>query len=318
MTPLIRVQNLKKHYQIGKKTLKAVDDVSFAIYPNETLGLVGESGCGKTTLGRAIIQLFPPTSGSIYYLEKDITKQKLLKKEMQYIFQDPFASLNPRMTAGKIIEEPLVIHANMNKKERLERVCNLLYQVGLSGEHYTRYPHEFSGGQRQRIGIARALALNPSFIVCDEPIASLDVSIQAQIVNLLKGLQERHGLTYLFISHDLAMVNNISDRVAVMYKGKIVELAETYELYSNPLHPYTKALLAANPIPDPEKEKNRVRMLLKEDPSTSHFLSNGCYFRQNCKKAHSDCASSPKLREVSPGHYVSCHLQKEVNTCCGS
>lgn len=302
MRPLIQVKNLRKHYKVGKALLKAVDNVSFDIYPHETLGLVGESGCGKTTLGRALIRLFKPTSGEVIH-------QGNLKRDLQYIFQDPFASLNPRMTAGAIIEEPLIIHEEMSRQTRIEHVETLLNQVGLSPEHYSRYPHEFSGGQRQRIGIARALALNPSFIVCDEPIAALDVSIQAQIVNLLKQLQREKGLTYLFISHDLAMVKHISTRVAVMYMGQIVELAPTDELYSNPLHPYTKALLSANPIPDPEKEKSRKRILLKGDVSTPINPPKGCRFCERCPKAYSYCSEvSPKLIEIEPGHYVACHL----------
>lgn len=291
---LLEVQNLSKHFKSGRQSVvKAVDGVTFDIYKGETFGLVGESGCGKSTTGRTIIRLYDATDGSVKYAGEDVhgrkSKDEIKKfnRKMQMIFQDPYASLNPRMTVKEIISEGLDIHQLVsNDKERTERVHNLLETVGLNKEHANRYPHEFSGGQRQRIGIARALAVDPEFIICDEPISALDVSIQAQVVNLLKQLQEEKGLTYLFIAHDLSMVKYISDRIGVMYFGKLVELAESEELYKNPLHPYTKSLLSAIPLPDPDYERNRRR--ISYDPS-EHNLDE-----------------EPELREVNPGHWVLC------------
>ncbi len=296
--PLVQVINLVKHFPITSGVIiqrqmgavKAVDDVTFDIYPGETLGLVGESGSGKSTTGRTLLQLYQPTSGTVLFEGKDITKMRgeslrRMRREMQIIFQDPFASLNPRMTVGSIVAEPLQIHKLYpNKRERQEYVESLLERVGLNPYYVNRYPHEFSGGQRQRIGIARALALRPRFIVADEPISALDVSIQAQVVNLLQDLQEEFKLTYLFIAHDLSMIRYICQRVAVMYKGKIVELAQTDELYDNPQHPYTKVLLSAVPIPDPTVEKNRRRLIMDESFEYGE--------------------SSSEMTEVSPGHFV--------------
>lgn len=314
MKPLIQVRHLKKYFSYKGKVLRAVDDVSFEIFPQETLGLVGESGCGKTALARALMRLYEPTRGDIRFDGKSILdlkrkKIKTLCHDMQYIFQDPYASLNPRMTAGEIIAEPLNIHRILDPSQREERVHELLKLVGLRPEYYGRFPHEFSGGQRQRIGIARALALNPRFIVCDEPIAALDVSIQAQIVNLLKKLQEDMGLTYLFISHDLAMVKYISTRVAVMYLGHLVELAPSIDLYTNPLHPYTQGLLSAIPIPDPSIEKKRTRILLKGEVPSPINPPKGCVFCTRCPKAMPLCHQKrPQWQEISPGHKVACHL----------
>lgn len=313
---LIEVKNLKKYFPVkmgmGKKAyIKAVDDVSFFIKKGETLGLVGESGCGKSTTGRTIIRLYEPTSGQIIFKGEDITKRDMLpyRKSMQMIFQDPYASLNPRMTVGDIIGEPLEIHNIAKGNEKKERVQELLRLVGLSSEHANRYPHEFSGGQRQRIGIARALAVEPEFIICDEPISALDVSIQAQIVNMLEDLQQKFSLTYLFIAHDLSMVKHISSRVGVMYLGKLVELAESNELYSNPLHPYTQALLSAIPIPDPKISKERTRIILEGDVPSPLNPPTGCRFRTRCKYAFDRCKEEePKFRDVGSGHYVACHL----------
>ena len=320
---LVKVENLKKYFPITRGivfqkeigAVRAVDDISFEIHRGETLGLVGESGCGKSTTGRTIIQLYRPTSGKVYYEDRDLTTLKggdlrHLRRNMQIIFQDPYASLDPRMTVGNIIAEPLEIHGiGKSKKERRERVKELLRLVGLNPYFINRYPHEFSGGQRQRIGVARALALEPDFIVCDEPISALDVSIQAQVVNLLEELQDSLGLTYLFIAHDLSMVRHISDRTAVMYLGKIVELAEREELYNNPMHPYTQALLSAVPIPDPVAERNRQRVILEGDvPSPAHPPS-GCNFHPRCPIAQEVCrAEEPEWREILPGHWVACHL----------
>ncbi len=320
---LVKVENLKKYFPITRGivfqkeigAVRAVDDISFEIHRGETLGLVGESGCGKSTTGRTIIQLYRPTSGKVYYQDRDLSDLKSrdlrhLRRNMQIIFQDPYASLDPRMTVGNIIAEPLEIHGiGKSKKERRERVKELLRLVGLNPYFINRYPHEFSGGQRQRIGVARALALEPEFIVCDEPISALDVSIQAQVVNLLEELQDSLGLTYLFIAHDLSMVRHISDRTAVMYLGKIVELAEREELYNNPLHPYTQALLSAVPIPDPVAERNRQRVILEGDvPSPAHPPS-GCNFHPRCPIAQEVCrAEEPEWREILPGHWVACHL----------
>jgi oligopeptide transport system ATP-binding protein len=295
-------------------TVKAVDDVSLDIYEGETLGLVGESGCGKSTTGRAILQLHRPTSGKVYYQDVELTglsdeKMRKVRRNVQMIFQDPYASLNPRMTVEGIVSEPLEIHGIGNRAERRERVKELMDLVGLNPNFINRYPHEFSGGQRQRIGIARALALQPTFIVCDEPISALDVSIQAQVVNLLEELQQRFGLTYLFIAHDLSMVRHISTRTAVMYLGKIVELADRDELYNHPLHPYTQALLSAVPIPDPAKESRRERVILTGDvPSPAHPPS-GCNFHPRGPVAIGICSEvTPEWREVRPRHWVACHV----------
>lgn len=313
---LVHVAHMKKYFQVRKKSvLKAVDDVSFDIYKGETLGLVGESGCGKTTCGRTVLGLYPITDGVVEYEGKDVTKigkedEKWFKKRAQMIFQDPYASLNPRMTVGDIISEGMEnFELYKNPDERKARIHELLQIVGLNKEHASRFPHEFSGGQRQRIGIARALAVEPEFIVCDEPISALDVSIQAQVVNLLVKLQKELGLTYLFIAHDLSMVKHISDRVGVMYMGHIVELADSNELYANPQHPYTKALLSAIPIPNPEKEKNKVVLPLEGEVGSPIDCGPGCRFASRCKYATEHCKNAtPELKEISEGHYVACHL----------
>lgn len=316
---LLEVRNLKKHFAVatnffGRTTaqLKAVDDVSFSIAAGETLGLVGESGCGKSTTGRTIIGLYQPTAGQVLFKGQELLgmgTQKNLYREIQMIFQDPYASLNPRMTVGDIIGEPLDIHHLATGKARTKRIQELLQLVGLHAEHANRFPHEFSGGQRQRIGIARALAVSPSLIICDEPISALDVSIQAQVVNLLENLQRELGLTYLFIAHDLAMVKYISRRVAVMYLGKIVELAETNELYSSPRHPYTQALLSAIPIPDPEMEAKRERIYLQGDVPNPINPPSGCHFCTRCPYAMPICTEKePNFAEVGDGHSVACHL----------
>lgn len=312
---LIEVKNLKKYFNLGNNNiLKAVDNLSFHIFEGETLGLVGESGCGKSTTGRTMIRLYEATGGEVYFDGKDVHKmnkveQKEFTKSSQMIFQDPYASLNPRMTVGDIIGEGIDIHAIMQGKERMERIYNLLETVGLNREHASRFPHEFSGGQRQRIGIARALAIEPQFIVCDEPISALDVSIQAQVVNLLINLQRDMNLTYLFIAHDLSMVKHISDRVAVMYLGTMVELAPSAELYQNPQHPYTQALLSAIPIPDPEVERSRKRILLEGDVPSPINPPPGCRFKGRCRYAKDVCHQEmPELREVAPGHFAACHV----------
>ncbi len=313
---LVHVEHLKKYFPIRNKgTLMAVDDVSFDIYKGETLGLVGESGCGKTTCGRTVIGLYPATGGSIEYDGKDVTGLKgkdkqWFKKRVQMIFQDPYASLDPRMTVGDIIAEGMEnFNLYTNGKEREERVQELLSLVGLNKEHATRFPHEFSGGQRQRIGIARALAVDPEFIVCDEPISALDVSIQAQVVNLLIKLQKELGLTYLFIAHDLSMVKHISDRVGVMYMGHIVELASSSELYSNPQHPYTKALLSAIPIPNPEIERGKTVLPIEGEVGSPINCKDGCRFASRCKFVCEKCKSeTPVLREIGDHHFVACHL----------
>ncbi len=312
---VIEVKNLKKYFNVGPGlTLKAVDDLNFYIYEGETLGLVGESGCGKSTTGRTMIRLYDATAGEVLFEGKDVHKMsraehKDFTRHAQMIFQDPYASLNPRMTVGDIIGEGIDIHRIMGGKERMERIYNLLETVGLNREHASRFPHEFSGGQRQRIGIARALAIEPKFIVCDEPISALDVSIQAQVVNLLIELQRDMKLTYLFIAHDLSMVKHISDRVAVMYLGTMVELASSTELYDKPLHPYTQALLSAIPIPDPNIERSRQRVLLEGDVPSPINPSAGCRFKGRCRYAKDVCHQQmPELREVGPDHFVACHI----------
>jgi oligopeptide transport system ATP-binding protein len=320
---LLSVKNLKKHFPITSGIIfqrqvgavKAVDDVSFDVYRGETLGVVGESGCGKSTTGRTVLQLYKPTSGSVVFEGKELStlpaeELRKMRRRMQMIFQDPFASLNPRMSVGRIVSEPLRIHNVIpNKKEEQEYVEALLERVGLNPYYVNRYPHEFSGGQRQRIGIARALALKPSFIVADEPISALDVSIQAQVVNLLEDLQDELNLTYLFIAHDLSMVRHICDRVAVMYLGKIVELAATDELYDNPLHPYTQALLSAVPVPDPLVEAKRQRFILGGDVPSPANPPRGCNFNTRCPVEFGLCHEEPDpvLEEVKPGHWAACH-----------
>ncbi len=314
--PLIEVRNLKQYFPVSdglfsKKYVKAVDDVSFYIEKGETLGLVGESGCGKTTAGRTILRLYEPTGGQILYDGKDITKADMLpyRKKMQIVFQDPYASLNPRMTVGDIVGEPIDIHKlAASKKERSDKIMQMLEHVGLNSEHANRYPHEFSGGQRQRIGIARALAVNPEFIVCDEPISALDVSIQAQIVNMFEQLQEEMGLTYLFIAHDLSIVKHISRRIGVMYLGKLVEIADSYELTSQPAHPYTKSLISAIPIPDPQTSRKKKRIVLEGDVPSPLNPPSGCRFRTRCPYATEICAKEePKLRQIGNGHFAACH-----------
>ncbi len=321
-TVLLHVDKLVKHFPIMRGIIfqkqigavHAVDGVSFDIHRGETLGLVGESGCGKTTTGRAILQLQKPTSGQVIFEGVDLVslEKKELRKmrgRMQMIFQDPYASLNPRMTIGEIIGEPLRLHGLADRKESNEKVVDLLKLVGLNPSYANRYPHEFSGGQRQRVGVARSLSLNPSLIVCDEPISALDVSIQAQVVNLLEDLQEKLNLTYLFIAHDLSMVRHISTRVAVMYLGWIVELASREELYNHPLHPYTQALLSAVPIPDPDAEEQRKRIILEGDVPSPVNPPSGCRFRTRCSLAAAICAEQvPEYREVSSGHFVACHM----------
>lgn len=314
---LIEVKNLKKYFSLGKgKVLKAVDGISFDIYKGETLGMVGESGCGKSTAGRTIIKLYNATSGQVIYdgedtqLKKSAVEINKMKKKVQMIFQDPYSSLNPRMTVLEIISEGISNHeAHLNKREKEAKVYDLLEMVGLNKKHANRYPHEFSGGQRQRIGIARALAVEPEFIIADEPIAALDVSIQAQIVNLMQELQQKKGLTYLFIAHDLSMVKHISDRIAVMYLGTIVELAPSENLYDKPLHPYTQALLSAIPIPDPNVERIRERIILKGEVPDAMNPPSGCRFHTRCPQALEICSEKvPKWQEVSPNHFVACHL----------
>lgn len=308
----MEVKNLKKHYSGGLKTIvRAVDGISFSLKKNETLGLVGESGCGKSTAGRAILRLVEPTSGEVVYKGKNLLRlppaeMRSLRKEVQIIFQDPYASLNPKMTIGRILEEPFRIHNVGSKAERKEKAVELLRRVGLSSDHIDRYPHEFSGGQRQRIGIARAVALHPEFIVADEPVSALDVSVRAQILNLLRDLQDTLGISYLFISHDMGVVEYFCDRVAVMYLGRFVELADRASLYTSPRHPYTQALLAA--IPTMEVEKRRESLIVKGDVPTS--APSGCAFHTRCPIKEQHCAEAvPDLKEVAPGHFVACHLR---------
>ncbi len=316
--PLISARGIKKYFDVGEGMLKAVDGISFDIYPGETFGLVGESGCGKTTAGRTIVRLYDPTEGELIFNGKNIyelssSEMQEVRRDFQIIFQDPYASLNPRMTVEDIVAEPLDIHkAYKSKKERRNRVIELLELVGLNEEHAMRFPHEFSGGQRQRVGIARALALNPKFIVCDEPISALDVSIQAQVVNLLKDLQEKLGLTYLFIAHDLSMVRYISDRVGVMYLGHMMEIAKSEELYISPIHPYTRALLSAIPIPDPDIQRGRERIMLEGDVPSPINPKEGCRFVDRCSYAIPKCREiTPTLEEVKENHFVACHRAKE-------
>ncbi len=312
---LLEIKDLKKHFKVGRETLKAVDGISLQIRKGETFGLVGESGCGKSTAGRVLVRLYEPSGGSVVYDGKDLTEAKgeearALNRKLQMIFQDPQASLNPRMVVGDIIAEGLDIHGlAANREERRERVNDLLKTVGLSEEHAGRYPHEFSGGQRQRIGIARALAVDPDFIVADEPVSALDVSIQAQVINLLKNLQREKGLTYLFISHDLSVVKYISDRIGVMYLGVIVETTDSDKLYEEPLHPYTQALLSAVPVPDPDVESKRERIVLEGDVPSPVNPPSGCRFRTRCPQAMGVCAEIvPEMREVKPDHSAACHL----------
>lgn len=321
---LLEVKNLKKYFAInsglfGGQTeyVKAVDDISFTINKGETLGLVGESGCGKSTTGRTLIRLYDVTGGEIIFDGAEIgqmkeSELKPYRKKIQMIFQDPYASLNSRMTVADIIGEPLDIHGIASGQARQERIYELLQTVGLSKDHASRYPHEFSGGQRQRIGIARALAVNPDFIICDEPISALDVSIQAQVVNMLEDLQKEYGLTYLFIAHDLSMVKHISDRIGVMYLGKMAEIADSGELYEHPKHPYTQALLSAIPIPDPEVTKKTERIILEGDVPSPLNPPSGCRFRTRCRYAMDRCSKEePQLKDTGGGHMVACHLMDE-------
>lgn len=314
---LVEVQHLKQYFPVAggdlfeKKVVKAVDDVSFYINKGETLGLVGESGCGKTTTGRTLLRLHEPTGGKIFYEGKDITHVNMLpyRRKMQIVFQDPYASLDPRMTVGDIVGEAIDIHhLAANAKERRDRIVELLSLVGLNTEHANRYPHEFSGGQRQRVGIARALAVNPEFIVCDEPISALDVSIQAQVVNMFEDLQERIGLAYLFIAHNLSVVKHISNRIGVMYLGKLVELADSYELTFHSVHPYTRSLISAIPVVDPEIARDSKRIVLEGDVPSPVNPPSGCHFRTRCPYADECCAAKePEWKEVAPGHFAACH-----------
>lgn len=311
---LLSLDDVCKYFKVSGGTLKAVDHVSFDIHKGETMGLVGESGCGKSTLGRVAMGIYSPTSGKMTYKGEtmDLTKKAArfsYAKKAQIIFQDPYASLDPRMTVASIIQEGMEIHKMYDEKRRKERVYELLEMVGLNREHANRFPHEFSGGQRQRIGIARALAIEPEFIVCDEPISALDVSIQSQVINLLHDLQEKLGLTYLFIAHDLNIVKYISDRIAVMYLGNVVELASSDELYANTLHPYSQALLSAVPIPDPSAEAQKQRIIISGDVPSPINTPKGCNFAGRCPRACDKCRESkPVLKEIVPGHYVACHL----------
>ena len=320
---LVEVKDLKEYFNINtglftSKPLKAVDGVSFAIRKGETLGLVGESGCGKTTVGRTLLHLYKPTAGEIWFDGKKIeTKKDILeyRKKSAMVFQDPYSSLNPRMTVSDIIAEPLDVHKMcQNKAERQERILELMAKVGLNSEHANRYAHEFSGGQRQRIGIARALSMNPEFLVCDEPVSALDVSIQAQVINMFDELQEQMGLTYLFIAHDLLVVRHISDRIAVMYLGKMVELADAKEIYDHPLHPYTRSLMSAVPLPDPKKARENKRIVLTGDIPSPLNAPSGCPFRTRCPYATAACAEAmPEFKEVATGHYVACHNLDKID-----
>ncbi len=322
---LMEIENLQMHFPITEGIIfqrkvgavKAVDGINFSIRKGETLGLVGESGCGKSTTGRAILQLYRPTAGSVRFRGQELTQLKgesmrRMRRQLQIIFQDPYASLNPRMTVGNIIGEPLEVHNLAKGKARQDRVRELLRVVGLNPNYVNRYPHEFSGGQRQRIGIARALAVEPDFIVCDEPISALDVSIQAQVVNLLEDLQKEFGLTYLFIAHDLSVVRHISDRIAVMYLGKVVELADRNTLYESPMHPYTKALLSAIPIPDPVLEEKRKRIILEGDVPSPINPPSGCHFRTRCPLAQEICKEEPPFIQHQPDHWVACHFAEKA------
>jgi oligopeptide transport system ATP-binding protein len=320
---LVEIKHLKEYFNVNvgffkTKPLKAVDDVSFTIKKGETLGLVGESGCGKTTVGRTILNLYKPTDGEIWYDGKLIkTKEDIheFRKKATMVFQDPYSSLNPRMTVSDIIGEPLDVHElYKTKEERRERILELMSYVGLNSEHASRYAHEFSGGQRQRIGIARSLAVNPEFIVCDEPVSALDVSIQAQVINMFDELQDKLGLTYLFIAHDLLVVRHISNRIAVMYLGKMVELADANEIYNKPLHPYSKSLISAVPIPDPKIARANKRIVLSGDIPSPLNAPSGCPFRTRCEYATPKCAECmPEFKEVSKGHFVACHRTEEIN-----
>nr|WP_313069672.1 ABC transporter ATP-binding protein [Lacrimispora sp.] len=320
---LVEVQNLQQYFPVSggklfeKKVVKAVDDVSFGIKKGETLGLVGESGCGKTTTGRTLLRLHEPTAGKILFDGKDITNVNMLpyRRKMQIVFQDPYASLDPRMTVGDIIGEAIDIHRlAANKKDRQDQIISVLSTVGLNSEHANRYPHEFSGGQRQRVGIARALAVDPQFIVCDEPVSALDVSIQAQVVNMFEQLQEERGLTYLFIAHDLSIVKHISNRIGVMYLGKMVELADSYELTFHSMHPYTRSLISAIPIADPELSRKSNRIVLEGDVPSPVNPPSGCRFRTRCPYADELCAlQEPEWKEVSTGHFAACHHLDKLN-----
>lgn len=319
---LVEVKHLKEYFNINtgmfsSKPLKAVDDVSFSIRRGETLGLVGESGCGKTTVGRTLLHLYKPTDGEIWFDGKQIvTKKDILeyRQKTAMVFQDPYSSLNPRMTVADIIGEPLDVHKMYaNEKERKDRILELMSQVGLNSEHANRYAHEFSGGQRQRIGIARALAMKPQFVVCDEPVSALDVSIQAQVINMFDELQDQMGLTYLFIAHDLLVVRHISDRIAVMYLGKMVELADAKEIYDHPLHPYTRSLMSAVPLPDPKMARENKRIVLSGDIPSPLNAPSGCPFRTRCPYATDACAESmPEFKDVGGGHFVACHNMDKI------
>ena len=323
--PLLSLRNLTKYFDVsgsmfarGRTIVRAVDGISFDIAPGETLGLVGESGCGKSTTGRTILRLEEPTAGEVLFEGRDVMtldrhELRLMRRRMQIVFQDPYSSLDPRKTVGAIVAEPLIVHdLAPDRRAREDRVVELLQTVGLSRDHLGRYPHEFSGGQRQRIGIARALAMNPKLIVCDEPVSALDVSVQAQVINLLQDLQERFGLTYLFIAHDLSVVEHISNRVAVMYLGKIVEIARAQDLYANPRHPYSEALLSAVPIPDPKAKRHRIA--LKGDLGSTGSPSQGCRFYHRCPLREPSCATNEQvLTEVAPGHLVACQVRTSIN-----
>lgn len=322
---LMEINDLQMHFPITEGIIfqhkvgavKAVDGLNFTIKKGETLGMVGESGCGKSTTGRAILQLYRPTGGQVIYKGQDLTKlsgeeMRKMRRKIQIIFQDPYASLNPRMTVGNIIGEPLEVHGLAKGKAKQDRVRELLRTVGLNPNYINRYPHEFSGGQRQRIGIARALAVEPEFIVADEPVSALDVSIQAQVVNLLEDLQDKFGLTYLFIAHDLSVVRHISDRIAVMYLGKMVELADRNDLYEKPMHPYTKALLSAIPVPDPLLEEKRKRIILEGDVPSPINPPSGCHFRTRCPLAQEICKEEPPFVEHRPGHFAACHFAEKA------